>query len=122
MTEDFSRSLVRARDDAVVRPALGNDKLDLLILGEEGVEKVAIILDRVFRDVDHVPEQKDHGRPRLLPQGVSLAAHERRRLALMAGRDDLVDGFVPPVDGGEVDMNVVPLFHGNIITKFHLKH
>ena len=122
MTEDFSRSLVRARDDAVVSPAFRHDELDLLLVGEEGVKKVAIILDRVFRDVDHVPEQKDHGRPRLLPKRICFPAHERRRLALVTGGDDLVDGFVPPVDGGEIDVNVVPLFHDTIITFFQLKH
>ena len=122
VTEDFSGPLVRARDDAVVRPAFGHDELDSLIVGEEGVEKIAIILDGILGHVDHVPEQKDHGRARLLPQGVSLAPHERRRLALVTGRDDLVYRLVPPVDGREIDVQIVPLFHVKIITFFILKH
>ena len=122
MTEDLAGSLVRARHDAVVCPAFRDDELDLLVIGEEGVEKVAIILNRVFRDVDDIPEQKDHGRPRLLPKGVGFPAHEGRRLALVARGDDLVYRLVPPVDGGEIDVNVVPLFHISIITNFSLKH
>ena len=117
VAKHFSASFVLAGDDAVLAFRLRDDEVHLLRFRDEWVEQVAIELDRGRSNVHRVAEKQNDRRPGFLPKGKNLSAHERRRFPLVPSRDDLIDWLVPSIDGGVVDVNVIPILHTLIIRK-----